>query len=278
MKLMNAITGFFRGFRHGYSSGKAARVAREVENQSPGMNTIGGETTPVELKVADIQKEIDKLLSNFEAQHEKKAQIRGYEDLLEEFGRLKESLPVLYAGWDGKHDSQEILELSQSISNKLSMSDGVITGDEFWWESAKHTEIETLLRKIQKALREAAKRRRWRRALPYIWSLMVELIYLVIVIALVSSTQSSFEKRVTAMLVLIYNAVRYFQLSTALGDSVHWTGLAFDISRLGRGLKQRWNAVDESDELVKERVKILIQMGGFSVGTLIAIVNLLMTV
>ena len=135
-------------------------------------------------------------------------------ELLDEIERLRVAVPHIWVpqGHVDKYmrdDIREtILRFRDNIDTKIAMKVETINSNDFWWTPTLHLETETLLWEIRGVLNKATLIN-WKMTKALIWAVIKALLYLGIVVGLLFVSQNHFETRVIAILVLIYNSVRY---------------------------------------------------------------------
>ena len=173
-------------------------------------------------------------------------------------------------------------ELKNDIATKLAISAVDLAQLSDWWWTPADDSVRQVLAEVQRALDKEtrSKFQSWRTGLSYVWSVLVELIYLILVVALFSAATSKFETLVFSVLVMIYNAVT----SRLSGIGV---GLSYLLYRgeethgeIGRALKLKVPvapSVEVAKQIRKSTVMAAIHQAAVGIGSLIALWHLFVT-
>jgi hypothetical protein len=135
-------------------------------------------------------------------------------------------------------DKDEAEDLKDSIDSKLAVGAKIAAEGDWWWKPAGPA-CEAVLKDVERVLRKTLKERWWRAALRYLWRVLVEIIYLILVIGAFSVTSSKFEIVVVGILVLIYNAASVGASLTSFTFCYFVAGMQKVYGDIGRSLKLR---------------------------------------
>ena len=150
-------------------------------------------------------------------------------------------------------DRAKASELRRLIHAKLGiMRRDTASPSGWWWETPTHPLMESLLASLGVTLAEAIRPPAWRRHLSLAWAIGKELLFLGIVVGLLLAAQNNFERRIVAVLVLIYT---YIGLEAGrLG--YHLTGfeleMGYVVGRIARRMKINWDDLEERERLLRK--------------------------
>jgi hypothetical protein len=172
-------------------------------------------------------------------------------------------------------------ELKEMLANKLAVSSpNKVHPSDWWWTPAPaDPPIQEILVEVQQALEKETKSKAqpWRRGVFYAWSVLSELVYLVLIIGVFSVAGSKFETIAFSVLVMIYNTVSTRISCIDLGIVYLMQRLEEAYGQVGRalGLKVSVSPAREAGKQIgRSGIAALIHNVSIGVGSLIALWHL----
>ena|SRR2546425_1355443 len=217
---------------------------------------------------AEITRTLDEYRHEWESRDTKFEAESVRRKLLDEIEILRSTLRH-----EGTLDNVKALEFRRLIYHKLAMKRDSTPPSDWWW-TPTHPLMERLLIKISLTLNEAIRPPAWRRHVSFAWAIVKELLFLGIVVALLLAGQNNFERRVVAILVLIYTFIGLE--SGRVG--FHLTGFELDmdyvVGRIARRMRIKWDDTEESDAVREGLREFHLRILSLHIARVIALVGL----